>query len=397
LVEQGVEETERGLSVLESPSVEKSYHTSEDGGRARSSIDLFECSGDLDKVSVTQSGDIGIGAVARVVRGSGRQSDSAGEVGVDGAVLPSGAGLVRSETSSGGDEGLRISADFLSLGQLSAFEFARVANGRQSGVVDDGIHLGGGKHGGSDGGDPRRVSGEDVGEGLLGSIAVGIVISGCSLISRSSQEGNTTGGDLVEFYVSAKNVLNSGGVGARDDLALRVIGPAPGHGDNPRSGGGGKQVIGEFEHPLVDGPEPDVGSAGDGTSILDIQSALGIRLATDVGSDDVGDIDSGLTSLGGEAGKILLVERSIRLEFSQAEGRVGSRNARFGDVVQLTQEVGIDHTGGDVVSDLGANSSAGEGSLGNSISPTTKSTIWVYRAGTVYDPRMIVRWVSSRV
>lgn len=332
---------------------------------------MFELSADADEIRVSQSGNVRESTVGVVVASSRRKSDSTLEISVYRGVLPSRTRLVGSESSSGGDQSLRISADLLRGRQSSAMEL--VANRWQVHIqrssLDDvrshgvlSTKLGRSQHGGPDRSDPRRIPWENIGERFLRVSAIGIIISRSALISRCSQEGDAASSDLVEFDIRAKDILLRGGVRAGDDLALSVIGPSPRHGDDVGSRSTSEEVLSEFHHPLIDGPEPDVRATADSASILDVQGRFGIRLRADVRADDFRDVDGGLRGLRGEGDEIFLIVRGIVLEFREAERRVRFGDVeRVGDVVQLADEIGIDVSGGIVVLDLSPGISIGIG------------------------------------
>ncbi len=122
------------------------------------------------------------------------------------------------------------------------------------------------QHSSTDGSDPRRGTREDGGDT---AVAVVELVTRSTLITRGSQESDTLETDLDEFSVDLGDVLvRRLTVGAVDDLALLVFGPAPGHGDDERESLGVEQLSGEFVHPSVNSPEPESGVQGKGRGVL---------------------------------------------------------------------------------------------------------------------------------
>ncbi len=122
------------------------------------------------------------------------------------------------------------------------------------------------QHSGTDGSDPRRGTREDSGDTTA---AVSELITRSTLIARSSQESDTLETDLDEFGVDLGDVLvRRLTVGAIDDLALLIFGPAPGHGDNERVGLGVEQLSGKLVHPSLNSPEPESGVQSKGATVL---------------------------------------------------------------------------------------------------------------------------------
>jgi hypothetical protein len=222
LVQDGVQEAERGLLVVLTVRVQQRDDGTEDGGRARGSVNLLELTLDGDQVGVSEGRNVRETTVLVVEVLGGRESDARGQVGGDGGRLPSGSGDVVRETTTSGDQGVGVRANLLLSGGGALVALA-------SGLVEDlSLTSVGGELSGSDGGNPRRGTREDGGDGSLGGVAVGVGISGSTLITRGSQEGNTSTGDLHELSVDTLDISLRVGALLSVDLALLGLGPSPG-------------------------------------------------------------------------------------------------------------------------------------------------------------------------
>ena len=343
LVEEGDSKTKRGLVVVKTVRVQESNDGSEDGGRARGSIDLLEVVRESNEVVVTEGGDIGETTVLGAeVLGRG-EGNTRLEVSSNNIGLVAGGGDVVRETSSSGDQSSGVRANLLS-GRRSALEL--LADG---GKGASGVGSGVGELSGSDGDNPGGSSRENGGEGLALGRARWVTISRGTLVTRSSEEGDTDGSDLLELNVGTLDVLLGGLItSAVTNITLVGLGPSPGHGDNERGVLGGEEIGGEVVHPVSDGPEPDGGGLGDGTSVLDIQSGLSIGVRSGEGSNNVGDRDIRDAVLLGEVLQVLLVVGLVILELNKANGRVLVDGELSRDVVEA-----VDGGGDDVSIEVG--------------------------------------------
>jgi len=214
-------------------------------------------------------------------------------------------------------------------------------------AVGDGGGLSAGvQHGGSDGGDVGRGSGEDGGEGSGGGHAVGVGISGCSLVTRRGEERDSHTGDLEELVVHTSDVVL--GISAGTDLALTGLGPTPGHGDHEGRVGRVHQGGGELVHPSLNGPEPGLGAQGQGEGILSIESGLSVGELRGEGSNGLGH-GGVLAYLRVPPGQILRVVRGVSLELGNANGGLHLTTEGSGDTIHVTQHSGDHITSRDIV------------------------------------------------
>ena len=346
-VEHLVEETERLETTAHTVVVDERDDGTEGRGRAGGTIDLLEGDGgagvgDTDEVGMSVGRNVGEGTVVLVeVLRRGQVGSRVIQVSSDSRTLPVGTGNVVRETSTSGDESTRVRASNLR-------SDGGAGEGRAGGLVvgNRGRSSVGIQHGGSDGGDPRRSTREDGRQGRGGGEAVGVSVTRSSLITRRGEERDTESSDLHELVVDTSNIRL--GVRARSDLALKRLGPSPGHGDNERRVGGVDEGSGELVHPARNSPEPGLSVQGKSEGILSIESSLSVGVGGRERTDSLGDL-SLLADLLIPPGKISRRVGSIILELSNADGGLLGSRDRGGDSVHVTQNGGDDVAGSDVV------------------------------------------------
>jgi hypothetical protein len=335
LVQQGVGETDLSLAVVQQEAVQERDDSSEDRGRGRSTVDLNETLAEhLDQVVVTVGSNVREATVGGIEVTSG-QLHTRVQVGLDDITLPSRSGGDIRETSTSGDQSGGISADTFSGGGGASH---LLADRRLVGLTL-GLRRRRDQHGSTDRGDPRRGTREDGGDTAR---AVSELITGGTLVTRGSQESDTLETNLDEFSVDLVDVLvRRLTVGAVDDLALLVFGPAPGHGDDVGEGLGVEQLSGELVHPAVHSPEPEGRVESKGGGVLDVEGRLSVGAVARVRSHNLVDVDLLVHALV-EGGQVLLVERSIVLEFSDANGALSVDPVLARHTVHGSQDARVD-------------------------------------------------------
>ena len=338
LVEERVEEAERGLAVVEQPVVPERDHAADDGARARGAVDELPSARDVDEVVVAEGRDVGEAAVGRVKVLRRRQADGGRKVGGDLLALPRGHGAVVREASARGDERVGERARDLGPRGIGAVELR--ADRRGGGGLEARGRARRREHGGADRGDPRRGAREDGRDGLGRVLAVGVVVARSALVARGGEQRHAAEADLLPLGVGALHVLLRRVAVAARDLALRVLGPAPAHRHDERHRVGVIKVVGELEQPAIDRPEPHAGVDGDRTAVLHVERRLGVGHRRLVRADNVRDRHGRQAVLRLEAREIRGRERAVVLELGEAHRAVGVGGVRR---VHRNAVVGRDH------------------------------------------------------
>ena len=145
-VEERVDESERGLALGKTSSVQTGEDTTPNRGRARGTVNQHGGTDVLDVEVVTDSGDIRVGTLGRVKEGGIRHGNTRLKVGLDLGGLVRGLVDVQSEPTTGGDQSIGVRARDLGLG-----------GGAVGGLAVRGLEVSGGggvsQHGGSNGED----------------------------------------------------------------------------------------------------------------------------------------------------------------------------------------------------------------------------------------------------
>lgn len=184
------------------------------------------------------------------------------------------------ETTSGGEERSSVGDSNFTTGQRAGGGGADWCSG--GGGLGNGVELGG-------------TDGDEVGggSGVIGSQLVGrAVLIGSSVgsrVSRSSQDGDSSQTNLLEFNVDSLDVLD--GVDAEVvasglNLALIFLRPSPGHGDDVGDLGVLEKGKTEVIQPIGLSPVPVLGLLTDGGDVLVVEG--GFNSDTAEGTNNLG-------------------------------------------------------------------------------------------------------------